>query len=284
MAFGRRNAPPGGGAQGGGDPPGPRGPSGPAGPEEPRYPWQPEHYIAGNLAIGHLRENLLARVRDADGRVNIDILLIVTGAIAGYASLHAALVEADARRRRGERLGPNDLVLVETRIGGRHMVGDLINGYLVESAGFPPVHVMMQAAKQAGAARLPDLGGLFSHVVETMGGPDFGVLRGVEGHAPRDSVVPFLKLWPFAVEILTLPSQANPGPPLPEEHWPAIAGLVGAQYLEMGKGAAPPDLLASLFIQSALICAKVDPEEAEPGAWRLTPADGRLSVERLATS
>lgn len=270
-SFGRRNT-------GGG-----RRPPPPPSAEAPRLPWEPEHYIAGNLAIGNMRENLLARVSEDSGRVNAPILMIVTGAVAGYAAQHAALVEADARRRAGRALGQQDLVLAETRTGERYVLGDLVNHYLLEQAGVPPVPVMMKAAVQAGASlsRLPDPGSMMGHIARTMGGPEFGVLVGLEQHAPRDSVVPFLKLWPFVSEILRLEPPGQSGRPLPEAHWPAVIGLAATQFLEMAKGALAPDVAANLFLQSAMFCAKADPEAAEPGRWRLTPAGGVLSVERL---
>jgi len=44
-----------------------------------------------------------------------------------------------------------------------------------------------------------------------------------------------------------------------------------------------PDVAGTIFIQSALFCAKVDSEPYDPGRWQLTPFNGLLYVIRRPT-
>ena len=276
MAFGRRPTPPGSSSRS--EPP--RHDRADV-KEVKRFPWQPEHYIAGNLAIGNLRENLPHRLAEEGGRINAPALMIAAGAIAGFAAQNTALIEADGLRRKGQSLATHDIIMVATKTGARFFFGNLINAYVFERMEtLPPAGAVMGASLSAGASptALPNIEMLVRHITATVGSPQFGILTTPGGAVPATPVVEFLRLWPFVRDLLLLPHPPSNTLPLPEKYWPSVIGLAAAQFVGMVKEVLAPETAASLFVEAALVCSKIDPETVEPGRWNFDAANGRLIV------
>ncbi|MCB1500424.1 MAG: hypothetical protein KDK07_11660 [Bauldia sp.] len=228
---------------------------------EVNLPWQPDHEIESNIAIGSLRDSILAWLTTGRG-VHVETLMTVVGKLAGFAAQCAAW---DAVRRSGKPAPKDGLVLATTPSGERFYFGDLINGYLVPEGarewtvwGFGAA-----AAVEAGLpeARLPDYVDMFRHASATIGTGDFGIPRVSADHrphlSPKEALVRF---WPAARAILARTDGPEPGKSVPVEYWPAILGLVARQYILMAREALDPAMSLSLVMESAITMSKVDPD------------------------
>ena len=254
-----------------------------------RMPWAPHCPIRGNLAIGNLRENLLQAMSTERG-IHAETLMAAIGALAGFAAQNAALDRAAAVTLAGESLEQYSVILVDTKTGERHLVGEWINEPLFESRGdgsFPLWGFIAAAAQDGGAAldRLADIREMAGHVAGSLGGPDYGKLRAPAGHTPGMQPNDLLAhLWPLLGQIIRLPAPQSieeREPPLSEMHWPVIISIVAGQYLRMIKDVLAPQIAFALCMESAVISSKLDPERIEPGKWELQPVAGRLTVRRL---
>lgn len=285
MTFGRRPSPP--------DPTGLSGfeaelvlESGPPAPSptaaaapRPRYPWEPDYRFVAEAALRRLRATLLPRPGEDRSRSAVQAVMLMAGSLAGYAALNAALDRAHTWRTKGRMLGHRDLKLVCD-----HVTGDWINHILFEARGEPtPVATILRTALAMGAplSQLPLPSTLSAQIERSIGTARFGELSGLDGLAPRGSCTALLQLWPRA--SATLGNAVADNKHLPQAYWPAMIGLVAGEYLETAGGALPAALGATLFVQAAMTCAKVDPRVIEPGKWTFTEFDGRLSVARLSS-
>ncbi len=57
--------------------------------QEAEFPWSGEEYAPCNFALGHLRDNLLEKLKDEAGGVHCETLMCAIGAIAGFATQSA---------------------------------------------------------------------------------------------------------------------------------------------------------------------------------------------------
>lgn len=250
-------------------------PTAAAGPR-PRYPWEPDYRFVAEAALRSLRATLLPRPGEDRGRNPVQAVMLMAGSLAGYAALNAALDRAHIWRGKGRMLGPGDLKLVCD-----HVTGDWINHILFEARGEPtPVATVLRTALAMGAplSQLPLPSTLSARIERTIGTSRFGELSDLAGLAPRGSCTALLQLWPRA--SATLRNAVADNRRLPEAYWPAMIGLVAGEFLETAGGALSAALGATLFVQAAMTCAKVDPRVIEPAKWTFTAFDGRLSVAR----
>ena len=70
--------------------------------------------VAGNCATGNLRETLLGAIKDERG-VHAETLMVVIGAIAGYAAAHSLW---ETMIRPGRLKLTRDIHVIETKDGG----------------------------------------------------------------------------------------------------------------------------------------------------------------------
>ncbi len=219
--------------------------------------------VAGNCATGNLRETLLGTMKDERG-VHAETLMVVIGAIAGYAAAHSLW---ETMIKPGRLKLTRDIHVIETKDGGTYYFGDPLNALLVGGQGstLPLFGFVAGAAVEAGVpvAELPDLKEIFGHVSSVVGSPAFGVIRAAEGHRPNVAAREALDLfWPTANAIFS--STENPGPAaghrLATEHWPVVTSYVAAQFIIMAKAALDPRLSVRYIMEAAISMSKVDPK------------------------
>jgi hypothetical protein len=231
-------------------------------------PWMPDGEIEANLAIGSLRDSLLAWLT-TDRGVHVETLMTVVGSLAGFAAQQAVW---DQIRKAGKPVPKDGFAVATTASGEKFYFGDLLNGYLIPEGardwtlwGFAAA-----AAVEAGLPEtaLPDYADIFAHVTRTIGTLDFGIPRVSEDHRPH--IMPKAALgtfWPRAKSILERTDGPGPDPKgVAVEHWPAVIGLVARQFILMSKGALDPGLSLRLVMESAIAMSKIDPETVPKAA------------------
>jgi hypothetical protein len=255
-----------------------------------KFPWQPRSFITGNLAIGNLRNNLLARLKTAAG-VHVETLLVGIGAIAGFAGQNAALIRGVGATQEAGAVPPTSIVLATTKEGPWILLGDWINGYIVPQEGsqFPLYNFAAGAAISAGVKpeSLPDFHEMFRHVVSTAGTNAFGKVRAPAGHDPSLQPIDFLKAggWRLTKDVMALkPPAGITEPPLEESHWPIIASIVAGGVINQAQSVLAPDIAYAMVMEAAIIAAKVFPDTIEPGKWAIDARDGKLTVRRMPDS
>ena len=225
-------------------------------------PWEPEEETKANLAVDHLRQNLTEMLKGEKG-VHAETLMAVIGAIAGQAVIHA-IVEDQVKTGRLPKGA--QLLEVRTADGKRYFFGDHLNGYLIPEGRqpYPLWGVVSSAALAAGVpeAELPKVDAMFAHVAASVGTPEFGVLRPIEGHdtawPPLECLMAF---WPIARRLFLFTFPGVPDDrPLAVRHWPMVAAIVAQHYVAMTKDVLDPRIAVLIFMESAVAMSKVDPE------------------------
>lgn len=253
------------------------------------YPWQPQSFLLGNLAIGNLREQLRLELSTERG-VNAPTLMVAIGALAGFAAQHAAMIEAVATCAAGLTVPSDNLALLTTPRGDRHICGSLIDRPLFVTAGLQvSVSSLIAAAAITHGADplgLPDDDEIAGHVAGTIGTDAFGRVRAPTDDTPRQQPIDCLtQLWPLFEGLLQLPPPAQvraPNePPLDEACWPVIAAMAADQFIERARDVLAPAVAAALVIEAAVIGSLIDPEQIVPGRWALDVGSGSLKVRRI---
>jgi hypothetical protein len=234
------------------------------------YPWAGESFITGNLAVGNVRANLLAKFT-LGGRVHADTLLFATGALAGFAAQNAVWKDrAAAGLGAPEGTAPgNDFVSMSFKNGDRLYFGDHLNAYIVKQPNHDkPLPIWALVAGRAttlglAAADLPSLNDMFSHAAKTAGSDAFGVPRVSEDHRPHLSLVQALAIgWPFVRDILSWPLpekiQAREAPLRPQ-YWPIVLSVVAGDYMVQAKAVVDARTAVTLVMEGAISGSKMDP-------------------------
>jgi hypothetical protein len=224
-------------------------------------PWYSDNPVPANMAIGNIRENLMAWLTIGRG-IHAETLLSVTGSLAGYAGQMAIWQNYIIPKR---PLPPNGFMPVETTSGETFYFGDLLNGFLVPQSGndFPIWMFVAGAAVTNGVAvqNLPDTGLMFKHAASSLGSPEYDILNVPKAHLPhmppRQSLEVF---WLSICKLMTMGFSPHNEPlPAPKpEHWPIILGLVAQQYIVQTKEVLDPALAVQIVMQSAIIASKYD--------------------------
>jgi hypothetical protein len=121
------------------------------------------------------------------------------------------------------------------------------------------------AAVSAGVKsnELPDLKPMFVRAAQTVGTPEYGVLRPVQGRASRFSPRQALDLlWPRVKALLSRTDGpgAAAGRSVPPENWPLVIGLVARDFVKLTKDTLDPRIGLALMMESAIVMSKVDPK------------------------
>lgn len=213
----------------------------------------------GNMAIGHVRENLMAFLKDQRG-IHAETLMVAVGALAGHAALHAAFEVAAAEP------GKASLVTIETSDGGTFYSGDTLNAFLIpENPEIISLWGLIAAAAVGigvPQAELPDYIDIFRRAASTVGSAAFGQVDAPKDHTPQGTPRQLLDaFWPATRQLL---NWSNPsvgdGRTLPARYWPQVFGMVARQYLEMTKDVLDPRLSLRLIMAAAIPMSKVDPK------------------------
>lgn len=224
--------------------------------------WTGVDETLGNIAIGHVRENLMAFLKNERG-IHVETLMVAVGALAGHAALHAAFEVATTQP------GTASLVTIETSDGGTFYSGDTLNAFLIPEN---PQIVSLWGLIAAGAvavgvpqAELPGYVDIFKRSAATLGSPEFGQVDAPKGHSPQGTPREVLDaFWPAMRQLLcwSNPTLDN-GRKLSPRYWPYVFGMVARQYLDMTKDVMDPRLSVRLIMEAAIPMSKVDPKTVQ---------------------
>lgn len=246
------------------------------------FPWGQDGEIAANAAIGGLRGSLLKWL-ETDRGIHAETLMVVVGAIAGFAAQNAVwqTVKRSGKTVRqlvdAASLHADSSFLFLVRSGEKFYVGELLNGYLAQEAGtgasikYPLWNLIAATAVESGVSisNLPDPREMFRYVAKTVGTDAFGTIRADARHRPGLSVRQALKMyWPYAKFILGRENEFLRSPDglgtqqasVAPEHWPIIVALVAKQLITLAKDTLHPRLSVALIMESAIAASKVDPD------------------------
>jgi hypothetical protein len=253
------------------------------------FPWQPDSTETGKRAIGDLGIGLTSSLKTARG-VHTETLMSVVGALAGYAAQNAALNLIASAHPSQSPVPTRTFAIANTKSGERFLFGDVFKVFLFPGPGsvLPLGALIAGAAVGAGVKEeeLPNYGEIAAHIASVVGTSEFGKLRTRQGIEPQlQPMAALLKFWPNTRDILARPPLKRlfrrQETPLQEIRWPIILGLVASQFIAMTKGVLAPRIGAALIIESAVITSKIDPEQIEPGKWRINAGEGERAVTRL---
>jgi len=250
------------------------------------FPWQPDSTATANRAIGDLGVGLMNALKNQRG-IHTETLMTVIGALAGFAAQNAALNSIVSPI---PSIKPRSFAIAHPKTGGIFLFGDAINAFLYPESGsvLPLAALVGGAALSAGAKQeeLPNIREIAAHISSVVGTPEFGKLRVPPGIAPQlEPLAALLKFWPQSINILTRPPInrlfRRREAPLQEVHWPIILGLVASEFIRMSKAVLHPRISAALIMESAVITSKMDPENIEPGKWRINAGETGHAITRL---
>lgn len=221
--------------------------------------WTGVDETLGNIAVGHIRENLMAFLKNERG-IHAETLMVAVGALAGHAALHAAFAVASAQPAKAS------LVTLGTSDGSTFYAGDTLNAFLVpenpEIASLWGMIAATAAAAGVPQAEVPGYTDIFQRAVRTIGTPDFGKVNAPAEHTPGGTPRQLLDaFWPAIRKLLTWsnPTLAD-GRSLSPRYWPFVFGIVAQQYIDMTKGMLDPRLSVRLIMEAAVPMSKVDPK------------------------
>ena len=201
--------------------------------------------IGAKLGAREIVQWLLVAMKSEKG-VHIESLLAVLGALAGYS--------CQASVREQARLGGSSqesLVVANGTDGKKYFFGDALNKPLAEDQ-HSIWGLAADAAQKNGCEQLPDLGAIFKHTAESVGGVAFRIPRIPANHKPGDLPINYLTaLWPKVrptlEEFCAQPSE-----------WPVLLGLSIQDAILKAKGVIDPRLALEIVMEYAVPMSKVD--------------------------
>jgi hypothetical protein len=224
-------------------------------------PWHPDQSVAAQLAIASLVK-FFPKSLAQNGRLQIETLFCVIGALTGYAAQYAVRQEHVAS---GKAKETEVLTIAEAPNGERYFFGDRVNAMLVPETleSIAVFSVLGGQALRLGTAKeeLPDCLEIFERAVMSIGTPDFGVPQLPPGHkpflTPRRAVEIF---WPNILTVFT----REPVVPVPDfklvapRHWPLALAAVATSLMPALKGSLTPTLAVKIFMEAAIPMSKID--------------------------
>ena len=227
-------------------------------------PWENENPVPCNMAIGNIRENLLAWLTTERG-IHAETLLCIIGSMTGYAG-QMAIWENYIKLNRPTP--PNGFMSAETNSGQRFYFGDLLNGFLLPQVNndFPLWMFVAGAAVSCGVDEnnLPNPGVLFKQAASTIGTPEYDILTVPENHLPQMTPRQCVEIfWLSISKLMTIgygPGKPQLPPPKPE-HWPIVLSVVAQQMIIKTKDVLDPALAVHIVMQSSIIASKYDAKE-----------------------
>lgn len=198
---------------------------------------------------------------------------MAAGALTGYAAIHAVF-EAYIKRGRatiGDLQAASTgkaIAEVKAKDGQTYYFGDLVNGFLIGSAG-PASRPFFVWGYLAGIAinsgvpgnELPDVNEMFQRAASTLGTSDFGMPRMLPNLkpmlTPRQAVE---RLWPAVRTLLSrTDGPGAQGRALDVEHWPIVCAVVTQQLISQVKGVLDVKVALHIAMESAIFMSKIDP-------------------------
>jgi hypothetical protein len=213
------------------------------------------------------------------GRLHIETLLTVVGAIAGFSAQHA-IWETIVKPGKMPAVDPDNLergafVQMQTKSGEVFYFGNLLNSYIFPASKevapyWPGQYTLCNylAFRVARCGGRPidreQLGDILRNAVGTIGTPQFGLPRLPEDHTPsitpRDAVNRF---WSSVRQILSRDDAAaiaGVRRRLSPAHWPAVVAMLAAEYIETYKDVLEPALSVRIILEAAIPMSNVDPK------------------------
>jgi hypothetical protein len=126
--------------------------------------------IGAKVGGKQLAQIMLATMKNEQG-VHVESILGALGSLAGYSCQMS--VRAQARAQGLDETAP--FIRVEGVDGKLYFFGDVLNRPLAEDHSV--WSLAAGEAQTAGCMDIPDPGEVFTHVVNTVGGPEFGLPR-----------------------------------------------------------------------------------------------------------
>jgi hypothetical protein len=216
------------------------------------------------LVIGseHVVNKTIHAIANPRG-VNVDLVLVILASLAGYAC-------QDAGRDIGRQLGITDnqslVIMFDPGDGSEYYYGNSINHFLFEGPRSILAYMRTEATNLGMPQEdLPDIDELARHVVNTLGTPQFGVVRyppgkGIGFPAPIDLV---RSLWPQSVDDVRLlcnnPAEA-----------PELFAAAIRRAIALGKDVITPKDAIRIVMETAGPMARVNLPELVP-PWFHTP-------------
>ncbi len=251
----------------------------PAEPISAGGPFGADGIVAAGLAISSLAP-FYATTISRDGKVQLESLFSITGALAGFAAQYAVRQEmadaggidahaALAAQAPGSPIDPaahpDGVVIAQAQNGERYYFSDRINRLLMPDRleSMSAYSVLGGQALRLGVARsdLPDCLAIVERAVGAIGAPEFGAFHGPAGHTPAISARQAIEIfWPATLTAFT----REPVSPvagfklLPPRFWPVALATVAATYMEMAKSALAPALSLAIFMEAAIPMSKID--------------------------
>ncbi len=245
---------------------------------QPKFPWdgQPD-YAACNFALGHLIQYVEKRLT-LEGRIHAETLLAAIGAIAGFSALRALMAHLAETK---DPAIAGQLNIVQSNSGAKYFIGEPINRTLIPAAaGEAGRKLWSLAAGGAVAAgldrtKLPEVGPMFAHVTQNLGGEREGRPSLPKEHQP---IMPagelLLLVWPLALMSFT---GRFPGAPREFgvagiQNWPAISARAANTFIQKVKNVLEPSIALTIVMESAIYASKLDPEPIDKATWETREA------------
>jgi hypothetical protein len=178
--------------------------------------------------------------------LHVESLLAVVGGLAGYATQ----VSLRARAEQAGCKPSSPFHTIRTRDGRCFVVGEVLSWSLTED----PHSIWRLAAAEAlhaGCTRLPDLGELFTHGIESLGTERFGRPSVPAHHQPSEAALTCVpEIWPL------LFAQAREFCPDPRD-WPILFAIAAQRAIAMSRDVLEPELALRIVMDTAIAQSKL---------------------------
>jgi hypothetical protein len=202
--------------------------------------------IGAKVGGKQLAQIMLATMKNEQG-VHAESILGALGSLAGYSCQMS--VRAQARVQGLDETAP--FVRARGLDGKVYFFGDALNRPLAEDH-YSVWSIAAGGAQDAGCMDIPDLGEVFTHVVDTVGGPEFGFPRLPPEHPMHDTPLNYVEVfWP---KFFPMISKFCPNP----EHWPILMGLAIQDIISLSKDVLDPCFALKIVMECAVPMSKVD--------------------------
>ncbi|TFC00817.1 hypothetical protein E3O42_11985 [Cryobacterium adonitolivorans] len=205
--------------------------------------------LGAQIAGKEIFQNILTMVKDERG-VQVEVVATILGGLAGRACLIAGI---SGQSGNDPTLNKQTLNTISTKDGGTYLVGDATNWQLAE--GPYSVFALIAGYLHSVGEPIPEAREYFTHSVQSLGGPTFGVPRFAPGTGVGSTPLEYADaLWPNVSGSLR---RYAPDPQL----WPTSYGIAIQQLLELAKGSGLDlQAIVRVVMDSALAVAKVPPK------------------------
>jgi len=211
-----------------------------------------EDPLVGAKVGSKLGLEMLVEQLTTERGVHAETIMTLAGVLIGVSGQASLWAEA---QQRGQSRLPG-VQRVTCRDGSERLVGEAITGRLMEGLS-SPWQLLGEAARQEGAATLPEGSQLVLDSIERIGTPAFGHPQVPASHAPQ--VLPVEEqtaLWRLFLPLCLACCQ-DP------EDWPLMFGLLGARALKLVRPALEPVLALRLAMDAAMDAAKLPLTDAD---------------------